>query len=312
MNYFKYIKSAGSTLFVCILLFFCVFSASAQTKSKVFLEYIDQYSNLAQKHQDKYKIPASITLAQGILESGAGKSRFVQETNNHFGIKCHSDWQGERVYRKDDGPNDCFRKYKKAEESFEDHSKFLLQHKRYAVLFSYDIRDYKAWSKGLQTCGYATDKAYANKLIKLIEDYELYRYDTKSKTASKGKNDGKKTNTTSPIKKRDVYKTHNLVYVIAESGDSFEQIAFDLGFKLKNLIKYNEVPNDFPLSKGDIVYLEKKKKKADKPYLKHVVQIGESMHSISQLYGIQLKQLYKMNKKNPEYVPEEGDDLWLR
>jgi Muramidase (flagellum-specific) len=310
MKYSSLTKSIGS-LFCIYFLLFCS-ALQAQTKSKVYLEYIDLYANLAVSHMDQYKIPASITLAQGILESGAGRSSFVKESNNHFGIKCHTDWKGERLYRKDDGPNDCFRKYKKAEESFEDHSKFLKQHQRYAVLFTYNIRDYKAWAKGLQTCGYATDKAYANKLIKLIEDYELYRYDTKS---PQGRDKKKKTEgltSSVPKMKRDVFKTHGLIYVVADSDDSFDEIAHDLDFKAKDLIKYNEVPEDFPLYKGDIVYLEKKKKKADKPYYEHVVRIGESMHSISQKYGIQLKQLYKMNKKNSEYVPEEDDVLRLR
>jgi Muramidase (flagellum-specific) len=310
MKYSSLTKSIGS-LFCIYFLLFCS-ALQAQTKSKVYLEYIDLYANLAVSHMDQYKIPASITLAQGILESGAGRSSFVKESNNHFGIKCHTDWKGERLYRKDDGPNDCFRKYKKAEESFEDHSKFLKQHQRYAVLFTYNIRDYKAWAKGLQTCGYATDKAYANKLIKLIEDYELYRYDTKSPKGSDKKKKVEEPTSSVPKMKRDVFKTHGLIYVVADSDDSFDKIAYDLDFKAKDLTKYNEVPEDFPLYKGDIVYLEKKKKKADKPYYEHIVRIGESMHSISQKYGIQLKQLYKMNKKNSEYVPEEGDVLRLR
>lgn len=302
MKHLSYTKLTTNLLLACCFILLSSLQVSAQKKSQVYLDYIDKYSDLAVKHMNKYKIPASITLAQGILESGAGRSSFVKESNNHFGIKCHKDWTGGRIYRKDDGPNDCFRKYKKAEDSFEDHSKFLVQHQRYSVLFTYNVRDYKAWAKGLQTCGYATDKAYANKLIKLIEDYELYRYDTKSK--NKGK----------PVAKikRDIYKTYGLIYVIAGSDDSFDKIAYDLDFKAKDLIKYNEVPEDFPLREGDIVYLEKKKKKADKPYYEHVVRIGESMHSISQRYGVQFKQLYKMNKKDAEYVPAEGDVLRLR
>lgn len=310
MNY-----SSSLKLFKSLFLIICLCYGTntiAQSKSKTFLEYIDQYNKLAIKHMEKYKIPASITLAQGILESGAGKSSFVKESNNHFGIKCHSDWKGERLYRKDDGPNDCFRKYKKAEDSFEDHSLFLTQHQRYAVLFTYKITDYRAWAKGLQTCGYATDKGYANKLISLIENYELYQYD-KGKSSSKTKDKTKETVTPSkPKKSRSIYKTYGLIYVYAGEGDSFDDIAYDLDFKVKDLIKYNEVPEDFPLKKGDIVYLQKKKKKADKPNYDHIVQIGESMHSIAQKYGIQVKQLYKMNKKSADYVPEEQDVLKLR
>ena len=286
-------------------LFLCFGGAYAQKKLATYVDYIDKYNKLAVSHMEKYKIPASITLAQGILESGAGNSSLARESNNHFGIKCHSDWKGGRVYRKDDGPNDCFRKYKKVEESYEDHSKFLTQHQRYSVLFTHNIKDYKAWARGLQKCGYATDKAYANKLIKLIEDYELYKFDSKSKN-------NKKQVTQLPKQTRNIYKTHGLIYIVAGTDDSFDKIAYDLGFKVKDLIKYNEVPEDFPLNRGDIIYLEKKKKKADKPYFEHVVRIGESMHSISQKYGVQLKQIYKMNKKDGEYVPEEGDVLRLR
>lgn len=297
-----------------VLAFFSVMmfsnSAFAQKKLKSYVEYADKYSDLAIKHMDKYKIPASITLAQGILESGAGMSQLTKESNNHFGIKCHSDWRGEKVYKKDDGPNDCFRKYKKAEESFEDHSQFLLKN-RYSKLFQLDIKDYKAWAKGLQDCGYATDKAYANKLIKLIEDYELYLHDSKLKS-KKHKDNKKSEKPKFPRRDRDVFKTHGLIYVIADENDNFDAIAYDMDFKVKNLLKYNEVPEDFPLYKGDIVYLQKKKKKADKPYYVHTVLVGESMHSISQRYGIKVSNLYKMNKRKSDYVPEEGDILRLR
>ncbi|MDR1437249.1 MAG: glucosaminidase domain-containing protein [Candidatus Symbiothrix sp.] len=280
---------------------------SARNKQKSFVEYIDQYADLAVKQMKKHQIPASITLAQGLLESGAGKSSFVRESNNHFGIKCGSGWAGKRIYRDDDAANECFRSYKNAGASYEDHSVFLTTKSRYSSLFSFKITDYKAWAAGLQTSGYATDKAYANKLIKIIEDYELYRYDAPLKKKNKTKINAK----ASPLL-RDVYKTHGLIYVIAGTGDSFDKIAEETGFKVKDLIKYNEVPEDFPLFSGDIVYLEKKKKKADIPYFEHAVQIGESMHGISQKYGLQLSRLYKLNRKKNDYVPEEGDVLKLR
>ncbi len=292
------------------ILFLCPFFAQAQKKNQNYVNYVEKYSDLAVSHMKQYKIPASITLAQGLLESGAGMSLFVRNSNNHFGIKCHKEWKGEKVYHDDDNPNDCFRKYKKAEDSFEDHSRFLTEKPRYAKLFKLEIKDYKGWARGLQECGYATDKAYANKLIKIIEDYELYKYDNQKGSGNQKKQEGKQDKTS--VKDRPVYKTFGLIYVVAGANDSFDGIASDLGFKVKDLIKYNEVPEDFPLMKGDIVYLEKKKKKADKPYYEHVVQVGESMHSISQKYGIRLSNLYKMNKKKEEYVPEEGDVLKLR
>lgn len=274
----------------------------AQKRIKMYEEYINKYRNVAMKHMVRYKIPASITLSQGLLESGAGMGMLTLRSNNHFGIKCHNDWKGESVIAADDLPNDCFRKYKKAEDSFEDHSQFLKDKKRYSSLFSLPITDYKGWAKGLQKAGYATDRAYANKLISLIETYELYKYD---------KGDPNKLPVII-VNRHIPYKTHNLVYVVARNGDSFESIAAEFNFKDKDLYKYNEVSKDFPLNAGDLVYFEKKKKKADEPYYEHEVVVGESMYSISQLYGIRVKELYKMNHKNSEYIPTEGDILRLR
>ncbi|KAA6301065.1 MAG: Autolysin [Candidatus Ordinivivax streblomastigis] len=281
---------------------------SAPKKSPKTIDYIEKHSDLAVRHMKKYKIPASIILSQGILESGVGMSECARLHKNHFGIKANTSWKGKKQkmltseYRNGKLLREYhwFRVYDKVEDSYEDHSLFLLQ-PRYSKLFLLDITDYKGWAKGLQVCGYATDIAYANKLIKVIEDYELYGFDTK-----KIKNKPR-------IKiSRNIYKSHNLVYVLAEANDNLNQIADDLGFGVKKLVKYNEVPEGYPLRKGDIVYLEKKKKKADKPYFEHIVQVGESMHQISQQYGMQVKRLYKLNKQSFDYVPVEGDVLRLR
>lgn len=281
---------------------------SQAKRYKIYDEYIDAYKHIAIDHMKKHKIPASITLAQGLLESGAGKSDLATKGKNHFGIKCHSDWRGKKMYKADDNPNDCFRVYGDAEDSYEDHALFL-KRDRYRSLFDLKITDYRGWAKGLQQCGYATDKAYANKLIKIIEDYELYQHDKgiSHKDVSK-----KEEQIVAVLYKHTPYKTHNLIYVIAEDGDTYEAIAAEFRFKAKDLYKWNEVPEGFPLKSGDIVYFEKKKSKADKPYYDHIVQVGESMHSISQKYGIKVKNLYKMNKKDFEYVPVEGDVLKLR
>lgn len=294
---------------VCLSVLFCSSVAYGQRRIHLYEQYVEKYAPLAVSHQKQYRIPASITLAQGILESGAGRSKLATQSNNHFGIKCHSDWRGERTYHNDDLRGECFRKYKSVEQSYEDHSRFLTGKSRYSSLFDLKTTDYKGWAKGLQRCGYATDRSYANRLIKLIEDYELYRYDTTKtkqarhkKTTQKNRKDARYT----------VYRTYGLLYVYSNGNDSFEEIAHTLGFRVKALRKYNEVPEDFPLQKGDIVYLEKKKKKADKPYYDHVVQIGESMHSISQQYGIRIKNLYKLNKKREDYIPQEGEVLKLR
>ena len=182
---------------------------------------------------------------------------------------------------------------------------------RYKSLFSLDITDYTGWAKGLQTAGYATDKAYANKLISLI----LYVYDKKGQAGSSAKKEDKTTKTQSKgLKyKHTPYITGGLVYIITAEGDSYNSIADEFGFSVKDLLKYNEVPDaDFPLQKGDIIYFQNKKKKADKPYYEHIVEIGESMHSISQRYGLRVKNLYKMNKKDMDYIPTEGEVLRLR
>lgn len=299
-----------SVLLVILFSFSSIFQIYSQKRYEIYENYIDTYSSIAVKHMQKYNIPASITLAQGLLESGAGMSELTKRSNNHFGIKCHRSWTGGRVYAKDDTPNDCFRKYNRAEESFDDHAQFLVSGTRYSALFKLSPTDFKGWARGLQKSGYATDKAYANKLIKLIEDYELYRFD-KASYNSRSRNNASQV---SPSQnwKHQPYKTHGLVYVIAVEGDTYEGIAAEFNFKAKDLLSYNEVPSGFPLNKGDIVYFQKKKSRADKPYYEHIVLIGESMHSISQKYGLKVKNLYRMNKRDYEYVPEEGDVLKLR
>lgn len=293
-----------------IVLFFCFFCLSlimnGQSRNAEYVRYIKQYGPLASEHQKKYKIPASITLAQGLLESGAGKGRLAREANNHFGIKCH-DWKGKKIYHDDDRRDDCFRKYSHAEDSYHDHSLFLTGRERYAPLFRLSATDYRGWAKGLQKCGYATDKSYANKLIKLIEDYELYKYDQKQFVRP-----SKESGFPSWYQPHQVYRMDNLLYVIARDNDTFDLIARELDFSARKLRSYNEVPRDYPLSKGDVVYLKKKNKKGPTEKRYHTVEVGESIHSISQLYGIRMKNLYKLNGKTNTYTPQEGDLLRLR
>ncbi|HLW10526.1 MAG TPA: glucosaminidase domain-containing protein [Fermentimonas sp.] len=313
---FNYHKYSYIPQFLLLLSFlFISFALKSQSTLNTYQVYIDKYSDLAIEHMDKYRIPASITLAQGILESGAGLSDLARRSNNHFGIKCHRGWSGSKVYAADDSPNDCFRSYAKVEDSYQDHSEFLVGGSRYSGLFDLSITDYKGWARGLQKYGYATDKAYANKLIKLIEDYELYRFDDKKYRKGVGHRERdtiRKKEASLASWKHQPYITHGLVYIIAIDGDTYGSIANEFGFDEEDLLKYNEVPKDFPLSAGDIVYFQKKKSRADKEYDYHTVQVGESMYSISQLYGIQLRNLYRLNKKSYEYVPEEGDLLKLR
>lgn len=158
--------------FFTILLCFVCLCGYGQAQNEAYLKYIQKYKQVALKQEKEYKIPACITLAQGLLESGAGNSELAVKANNHFGIKCHKDWTGDTYTHDDETRDECFRKYKKAEESYEDHSRFLLR-PRYASLFELSITDYKGWAHGLKQCGYATDPGYAAKLIKIIEDYDL-------------------------------------------------------------------------------------------------------------------------------------------
>jgi LysM repeat protein len=293
----------------------CLYAESRNAPS-TYQTYINTYSDLAVKKQKEFGIPASITLAQGLLESGGGQSVLAQKANNHFGIKCH-DWKGATILHDDNKKKECFRKYTHAEESYSDHSRFLKERPHYAELFKLNIKDYKGWAKGLQKCGYATDKSYADKLIKLIETYELYRFDSGAghEEAPAGKPAPPPKKKESPkmlIAIRLIQTMYGIPCVYAENDDTFNKIAAETNTKAASLISFNEAPGDFPLKKGEIVYLDKKKNKAGKPYYDHVVKRGESMHAISQKYGIQLKSLYKLNKKKENYIPIEGDVLKLR
>lgn len=296
-------RSASILLF---FLFSCLsFGIYAQNRNAKFNAYIREYDAMAVEQMRKYKIPASITLAQGLLESGAGQSSLARKSNNHFGIKCGSSWRGKTVRHTDDAPNECFRVYSNAKDSYEDHSLFLKNGARYAFLFQLSITDYKGWARGLKKAGYATDPSYANRLISIIEDYELYKYDRKGKV----KPSGAKKNIVLP---HQVYLSNDLAYVVARNGDTFKSLAKEVGVSARKLIKYNDLHKAYTLVQGDIVYLCKKNTKANKKYTVHVVRDGDSMHSISQMYGIRLKNLYLLNVKDADYVPEVGDMIWLR
>ncbi len=181
-----------------ILLTFCIsLVASASPTEKTPQEkYIEKYAPLAVSEMYRSGVPASITLAQGMLESGNGQSELARKSNNHFGIKCHNNWKGGRVYHDDDAKGECFRKYSDPSDSYRDHSDFLRYRDRYKFLFDYRVTDYKSWAHGLKKAGYATDPAYPKKLIKLIEEYDLHKYD--KKPASFGRTYDKKSG--KPIK----------------------------------------------------------------------------------------------------------------
>ncbi len=315
MNHSSYICSACSLGLTLLT----VQAMEAQTLRKpIYMDYVRTYSAEARRQMDKHAIPASITLAQGLIETGAGTSALAREHNNHFGIKCHTTWTGKRTYKRDDNPNDCFRSYPTAEASYNDHSLFL-KGRRYQRLYALRYDDYRGWAKGLQLCGYATNKGYANMLIKVIEDYELYSFDRgelpswygsaqPSRSQTKYRSSGKSYD--NPM--RPSYLSYGLLYVLADQNDSYERIAEDMGISAKKLAKYNDTPLDYPLNEGDVVYLEPKNKEATSRYSTYTVRIGDSMHDISQRFGIRLERLYKLNDKDEDYIPEEGDVLRLR
>jgi len=302
------IKYALLTLVVLIL---SVTHVSAQIKwNSAYQAYIDQYKDLAIEQMLKYNIPASITLSQGLLESGAGRSWLTKSSNNHFGIKCHG-WTGRRVFHDDDERGECFRAYDNPRQSFEDHSRFLATQSRYARLFNYSRTDYKSWARGLKQCGYATNPQYASKLIQIIELYNLNQYDKAKKfdqfMVKHSTEDG-----VAPDGYFHVIKAYNKnYYVIARKGDSFQSLSKELCIGKRKLAKYNERSYKEELAAGDVIYLKKKRKKATKEYKNrpHIVQIGESMYLISQKYGIRLSSLYKKNHLSPDYQIKVGDKL---
>ena len=286
--------------FVCLL---GIFSLQAQTRNKQYEEYIKKYRDIAVEEMKKYHIPASITLAQGLLESGAGQSTLARKSNNHFGIKCGSDWRGKTVRHDDDERNECFRAYKHPKQSYEDHSKFLVSRPRYASLFKLKITDYKGWAKGLKKAGYATNPRYAEQLIGIIELYDLDKYDKKG---------GLKWMKENP-NPHQPYIANGLVYIVVRSGDTWKSISKEFDISRKKLRKYNDLYKGYELKVGDILYLEKKNRRADKEHIVHVLRAGESMYSISQKYGIRLSRLYKLNKMSEdESTPEVGTILRLR
>lgn len=256
-------------------------------------EYIDRYWELAVEHQQEYGIPASITLAQGLLESAAGKSTLASEGNNHFGIKCHKEWKGKTMLRNDDAPDECFRVYKTPEESYRDHSLFL-RRTRYQKLFDLDVTDYQGWAKGLRECGYATDPNYAARLITIIERYSLYSYDTDAGTL---------TEETVAFIREHLAKTHpvrksrGLHYVVAMPGDTYSSIAKELGMNKKKLMRYNDVNKDREIKAWEEVYLVEKLDEAPEGIEKVTIGEGESMHSVAQRYGVKLSAVKALNKK---------------
>jgi LysM repeat protein len=294
-------------------------------------QYIEKYKDDAIKEMLLFNIPASITLAQGMLESSNGNSDLAVYANNHFGIKCHAGWDGPTFIKDDDAKDECFRKYPSALDSYTDHSNFLKTRSRYAPLFELKRTDYKGWAKGLHKVGYATDPKYTRRILTLIESYELFKYDKadertpaqfkqkRTETVEQVKPVVKKTETQKSVKTTATAQRHVLRpleqfrfinYVIIQPGDSFSKIAQETEKDVWQLCKFNDLQPTDKLIAGERLYLQPKRRNAKEPY--HVVKKGETMRSISQLYAIKLKSLYKKNRMNPGEEPKVGETLYLR
>ncbi len=307
-------------------------AASVQSSNVSVENYINRYKDLAMSEMRRSGVPASITLAQGIIESDYGRSRLAIEANNHFGIKCHSGWKGPSITHHDDKRNECFRKYRKPEESYYDHSDFLTSASRYAFLFDLDDKDYKGWARGLKKAGYATNPDYANMLIRKIEENELWRYDQGKSNVLKAesKKPAEELSVATPAGKVDsspkqndgnfvvpgrvsrIKENNRVQYIIVNEVDTKESIEKEFNLLKWEISRYNEIDNDLRLVPGQILYLQPKRDKAEPGKEIHTAEKGDSMYSISQIYGIKLKQLYEMNRMQQGEQPEEGQKIWLR
>lgn len=310
----------STLVLLCILL-----TATSQHITRE--EYIETYYPIAVKKMITYKIPASITLAQGILESGTGNSSLAQKANNHFGIKCHSDWTGEGYYMDDDAEDECFRVYANPEESYSDHSEFLTTRARYKFLFTdYAVDDYKGWAEGLKKAGYATNPNYPKLLISIIEKHELFKYDEMGLLQMSGiepvlavdNNDEMELinadfilpkNSYYVDKKKDVF-IYNRVKTVRNNDRSLLSIANQYNIDIEKLKKYNDAHDGYSFESNQFVYLQPKRKKGTES--KHQVENGQTMWEISQLYAIKIKKLYKKNNMVFGEEAAPGSTLYLK
>ncbi len=305
-------------VFIIIALLVSSLSLAAQNTRTSREDYIQQYRKLAIKQMKLSGIPASIIIAQACFESDNGNSRLAKEANNHFGIKCNNSWKGPSIRHDDDAPQECFRKYDSPEGSFSDHSDFLRYRDRYAFLFDLPRNDYKAWATGLKKAGYATNPAYAERLIKIIEDYKLYELDQEEPAlAVKSPATIEKEQTVdidnySFTLGRQQYRRNGVKFVIARENDSFEAIATDVNLKVKKLLQYNDLTQTVTLQAGDVVYIASKQSSTVEALPLHIAETGDSMWRISQRYGVSVKSLYKYNQMKTGQEPVVGQEIFLR
>jgi LysM repeat protein len=307
----------ATTIFFLMTFIICAFAQQSR------VDYIMKYQGLAISEMNRSGIPASIKLAQACLESGDGLSTLSTESNNHFGIKCRPEWMGEKVYFDDDERNECFRKYNTVEESFIDHTEFLVQNPRYRFLFDLGSTNYKGWANGLKEAGYATDRAYDSKLIKIIEDFELNKLDVNipldqiallEKVKVKGRWGSSGTGNTiiNAWNIHEVTLRNGIKSVVAMEGDSYELIGQEFGLKNWELCRFNDQPKGYMPQTNEVVYIKSKKYRSSKSKTFHKAEGDDTMHYISQRYGIKLKPLLRRNNMRPGDQPQEGQVIWLR
>ena len=307
-----YFKTLGMNKILSIGVF--VFSFLAlHSQSTVYFDYVERYKELAIQEMERSGVPASIKLGQGILESAGGTSTLALRANNHFGIKCGSSWKGKTFFRVDDDRNDkgeliksCFRKYKSTEACYVAHSEFLRNNKRYDFLFFLNPRDYKSWAHGLKKAGYATSATYAEKLIGVIESYELYKLDNVTSS------DILAGNTSSPSL-TGVLLTNDVKMLLAKGGQTPAEIAHLTNTKVQCVLKYNERLSDANQSLADDerVYIQKKRRSFREKKKYHYVKGEDNMYQISQLYGVRLKRLYKRNRMPENSQPAVDERIKL-
>jgi len=303
----------GSLLIIAFHVFSQKTEAQPAERLTSRIEYIERYKDDAIREMLLSGVPASITLAQGMLESDNGNSPLARYANNHFGIKCHNEWDGPTFIQDDDAKNECFRKYYSVYNSFKDHSEFLSKRSRYASLFKLKTRDYKGWAKGLRRAGYATNPKYATLLIKLIEENKLTKFDRVKKMPKKAYRDDRIRDYRISKDSRVVVMVHEnrIKYTLARNGDTFESIAKRHTMKEWQILKYNEFPKTYGLKAGEIVYLQPKRRKANN-VKEHIVQEGDTFLGISQKYGVKMKCMKRYNKLEDPRVIKVGQTIYLR
>lgn len=305
--------------------FIATLSAAAQSPS-VVREYVEKFKDIAMLEMIRTGVPASITLAQGIHETGAGKSVLVVKSNNHFGIKCKSEWKGESVSHDDDARGECFRKYDSPLDSYRDHSDFLRNRSHYASLFNLDPTDYEGWAYGLKKAGYATNPKYPQILIKLIRDYNLQDY-TLIALGKKQPENGvvfansttDNTTTVEPVAEvpekeynypSGVFKINDTKVIFIPRGTSYLAVANEHHISLSRLFEFNDMMPEEAATRSHLLYLQRKRKTGDNEY--HVVEAGQTLHDISQVQGIRLESLLYYNLLKEHMQPAVGEKLYLR